>query len=134
MLKKKHGPILAYKNDKRIIRVGKFLRKTRLDELPQLFNVLKGDMSIVGPRPEREEILQNILKEVPDYRKREQVKAGITGLAHIKGDYYTDPKQRLMYDMEYMENWSLYKDIKIIFGTFLKIIRENIKRKETNKY
>ena len=91
-------------------------------------------MSIVGPRPEREEILQNILKEVPDYRKREQVKAGITGLAHIKGDYYTDPKQRLIYDMEYMENWSLYKDIKIIFGTFLKIIRENIKRKETNKY
>ena len=96
MLKKKHGPILAYKNDKRITRVGKFLRKTRLDELPQLFNVLKGDMSIVGPRPEREEILQNILKEVPDYRKIEQVKAGITGLAHIKGDYYTDPKQRLI--------------------------------------
>ena len=85
---KNTGPIIAIENDTRITRVGKILRKTRLDELPQFFNVLKGDMSIVGPRPERIEILNKIVKDVPNYRDRENVKAGITCIAHIKGDYY----------------------------------------------
>ena len=82
---KETGPVLAKKDDNRITRIGKVLRKTRLDELPQFFNVLKGDMSIVGPRPERREIIDEIIKEVPKYKEREQVKAGITCIAHIKG-------------------------------------------------
>ena len=118
------GPILAKEDDERITKIGKILRKTRLDELPQFFNVLKGDMSIVGPRPERKEIIEKIIKDVPDYRKREQVKAGITCIAHVKGDYYTKPETRLMYDKEYIKNWSMKNDIKIIFNTIKKITKE----------
>lgn len=121
---KETGPTLAKKNDERITRVGKILRKTRLDELPQFFNVLKGDMSIVGPRPERKEIINEIIKEVPKYKEREEVKAGITCIAHIEGDYYTKPELRLEYDREYMKDWSIIKDIKIIFKTIKKIGRE----------
>ena len=129
---KETGPTLAKKNDERITRVGKVLRKTRLDELPQFFNVLKGDMSIVGPRPERKEFITEIIKEVPSYKEREQVKAGITCIAHIKGDYYTKPELRLEYDREYMKDWSIIKDIKIIFKTIKKISREVIKLKQKN--
>lgn len=125
---KETGPILAKINDSRITKIGKILRKTRMDELPQFFNVLKGDMSIVGPRPERKEILQNIEKELPEYKERQNVKAGITCIAHIKGDYYTEPKERLKYDKIYMENWSLKKDIKIILYTIKKIVTQNIKK------
>lgn len=120
------GPTLAKEDDERITRVGKFLRKTRLDELPQFFNVLRGDMSVVGPRPERKEIINIIIKDVPEYRIRENFKAGITGLAHIKGDYYTKPKERLEYDKQYMANWSLKKDFLIIIDTVKKIIKQNI--------
>ena len=118
------GPVLAKIDDKRITKVGNILRKIRLDELLQFFNVLKGDMSIVGPRPERKEIIEKIIKELPEYKIREQVKAGITCIAHIKGDYYTEPKIRLEYDKMYMKNWSLKKDIKIIFMTITKIFKE----------
>lgn len=124
---KNTGPILAIENDTRITRVGKILRKTRLDELPQFFNVLKGDMSIVGPRPERIEILNKIVKDVPNYRDRENVKAGITCIAHIKGDYYTEPKLRFEYDKEYMKDWSIKKDILIISNTIKKIVKEIFK-------
>lgn len=123
------GPILAKEDDERITKIGKILRKTRLDELPQFFNVLKGDMSIVGPRPERKEIIEKIIKDVPDYRKREQVKAGITCIAHVKGDYYTKPETRLMYDKEYIKNWSMKNDIKIIFNTIKKITKEILKQR-----
>ena len=118
------GPVLAKIDNKRITKVGNILRKIRLDELLQFFNVLKGDMSIVGPRPERKEIIEKIIKELPEYKIREQVKAGITCIAHIKGDYYTEPKIRLEYDKMYMKNWSLKKDIKIIFMTITKIFKE----------
>ena len=121
------------KDDNRITRVGKVLRKTRLDELPQFFNVLKGDMSIVGPRPERREIIDEIIKKVPKYKEREQVKAGITCIAHIKGDYYTEPELRLEYDKEYMKDWSIIKDIKIIFKTLEKIGKEVFILKEKYK-
>lgn len=130
MQKRILGPILAVKGDNRITRVGKVLRKTKLDELPQLFNVLKGDMSIVGPRPERIEIIEDIIKVVPEYRIREQVKSGITGLSHIEGDYYTNPKQRLEYDLTYMSEWSIKNDIKIVFRTFGKIIKDARKKEE----
>ncbi len=130
MQKRILGPILAVKGDNRITRVGKVLRKTKLDELPQLFNVLKGDMSIVGPRPERIEIIEDIIKVVPEYRIREQVKSGITGLSHIEGDYYTNPKQRLEYDITYMSKWSIKNDIKIVFRTFGKIIKDARKKEE----
>lgn len=130
MQKRILGPILAVKGDNRITRVGKVLRKTKLDELPQLFNVLKGDMSIVGPRPERIEIIEDIIKVVPEYRIREQVKSGITGLSHIEGDYYTNPKQRLEYDITYMSKWSIKSDIKIVFRTFGKIIKDARKKEE----
>lgn len=123
---KETGPILAKQYDDRVTKVGKILRKTRIDEMPQFFNVLKGDMSIVGPRPERREIIDIIIKDVPDYRQREDFKAGITGLAHIKGDYYTESKERLKYDKEYMTNWNLKKDFCIIIDTIKKIIKENI--------
>ena len=130
MQKRILGPILAVKGDNRITRVGKVLRKTKLDELPQLFNVLKVDMSIVGPRPERIEIIEDIIKVVPEYRIREQVKSGITGLSHIEGDYYTNPKQRLEYDITYMSKWSIKSDIKIVFRTFGKIIKDARKKEE----
>lgn len=129
---KNTGPVLAKKDDNRITRVGKVIRKTRLDELPQFLKVLKGDMSIVGPRPERKEIIDEIIKEVPKYKEREQVKAGITCIAHIKGDYYTKPELRLEYDREYMKDWSIIKDIKIIFNTIKKIGKEVIKLKQKN--
>ena len=129
---KNTGPVLAKKDDNRITRVGKVIKKTRQDELPQFLKVLKGDMSIVGPRPERREIIDEIIKEVPKYKEREQVKAGITCIAHIKGDYYTEPELRLEYDREYMKDWSIIKDIKIIFNTIKKIGKEVIKLKQKN--
>ena len=128
------GPVLAKIDDKRITKVGKILRKSRLDELLQFFNVLKGDMSIVGPRPERKEIIEKIIKELPEYKIREQVKAGITCIAHIKGDYYTEPKIRLEYDKMYMKNWNLKKDIKIIFMTITKILKELKEIRRKNNY
>ncbi len=111
------GPVLAEDDDPRITRVGKFLRKTRLDELPQLFNVLRGDMSIVGPRPERPFFVEQFKREIPDYHYRSAVKAGITGLAQILGKYSTSPEDKLRFDLLYIRNYSLLLDIKIILRT-----------------
>ena len=102
-------------------RFGQFIRKTSLDELPQFINVLKGDMSIVGPRPERPMFVEQFKEEIPDYMKKHLVKAGITGWAQVngwRGD--TDLKTRIEYDLYYIENWSLWFDIKIILLTILK--------------
>jgi putative colanic acid biosynthesis UDP-glucose lipid carrier transferase len=102
-------------------RFGQFIRKTSLDELPQFLNVLRGDMSIVGPRPERAMFVDEFKEQIPDYMKKHLVKAGITGWAQInglRGD--TDLKERIQHDIYYIENWSLQLDLKIIFMTFYK--------------
>jgi len=106
-------------NDKRITPIGKILRKTNLDELPQLWNVLGGDMSIVGPRPEREHYVDKFSVEIPNYRIRHLVKSGITGLAQANGwRGNTSIQKRIENDLYYLENWSIWLDLKIIFMTF----------------
>jgi len=108
---------LAKENDDRITPVGKILRKLRLDELPQLINILKGEMSVVGPRAERPEIAEQYEKELPEFRYRLKVKAGLTGYAQVLGRYNTSPYDKLMWDMMYIEGYSLFMDLKIIMMT-----------------
>lgn len=111
------GPVLATDKDPRITPLGRFLRASRIDELPQLFNVLKGDMSIVGPRPERPFFVKQFNEEIDEFKYRVFVKAGITGLAQVLGKYSTDPQDKAKYDLLYIKNYSLGLDIKIIFNT-----------------
>jgi len=113
----KSGPVLAAGADSRITKVGKALRATRLDELPQFFNVLKGEMSMVGPRPERPYFIEEFSKELPEFRYRTKVKAGITGLGQVLGKYTTTPQDKLTFDMVYIRNYSFLLDIKICFQT-----------------
>ncbi|KKL44828.1 hypothetical protein LCGC14_2361790 [marine sediment metagenome] len=115
------GTSVTTGNDPRITKAGRILRKTKLDELPQLWNVLKGDMSIVGPRPERTVFVEQFKNEIPGYMQKHMVKAGITGWAQIngwRGD--TDLQKRIDCDLYYIDNWSLWLDIKIIFLTIFK--------------
>jgi exopolysaccharide biosynthesis polyprenyl glycosylphosphotransferase len=114
------GPKWAEKDDPRITRLGRFLRKWRLDEFPQFINVLRGEMSLVGPRPERRYFVEKLKKEVPFYMRRLKVQPGITGWAQVKGTYdntIEDVKQKLQYDFFYVENMSLVMDFKIILNT-----------------
>jgi exopolysaccharide biosynthesis polyprenyl glycosylphosphotransferase len=113
------GPVLAEKNDKRITKVGQFIRATRLDELPQLFNVLKGDMSLVGPRPEREHFIKILSEQHKSYHYRNTVKPGLTGYAQIMGNYTTDVQDKLRFDLYYIRNYSLWLDIVIILRTIV---------------
>lgn len=108
-------------NDDRITPIGKWIRKVRLDELPQLINILKGDMTIVGPRPERPEIVAEYQETLPEFNLRLQAKAGLTGLAQVYGKYNTKPYDKLQMDLMYISNPSLIEDIRIIFMT-LKIL------------
>ena len=98
---------LAQDGDSRITPVGKIIRMLRLDELPQLFNILKGDMSFVGPRPERPEIARQYEKDIPEFALRLQVKAGLTGYAQLYGKYNTSPKDKLNMDLIYIETYSI---------------------------
>lgn len=128
------GPVISGGNDPRVTPLGRVLRKYRIDELPQLFNVLMGDMSIVGPRSERPFFVNQFAKEIPGYNQRSAVKAGITGFAQILGNYDTSPEDKLRYDLIYIKNYSLLLDIKLIFQT-LKVVftGNNVYRKEFAK-
>jgi len=131
------GAVLASGDDPRITRVGKVIRATRLDELPQILNILKGDMSIVGPRPERKVLADEIQKELPEFEYRLKVRGGLTGYAQIYGKYNTSSYDKLRLDMMYIENYSLMLDIKLIILTlriiFSKDSTEGIDKAEENK-
>jgi exopolysaccharide biosynthesis polyprenyl glycosylphosphotransferase len=111
------GPVLAAESDPRITPVGRVLRTTRLDELPQLLNVIRGEMSLVGPRPERPEFVRKFVAEIPEYRYRYLVRPGLTGLAQVRSRYSTTVHDKLRYDLSYLVNYSLLMDLKIILET-----------------
>ena len=112
---------LAAKNDSRITPIGKFIRAVRIDELPQLINILKGEMSFIGPRPERPEIIKQYMEEMPEFAFRTKVKAGLAGYAQVYGKYNTTPYDKLKLDLSYIENYSVWLDIKLMLLT-LKIL------------
>jgi lipopolysaccharide/colanic/teichoic acid biosynthesis glycosyltransferase len=113
-------PIWAKAGDDRVTRIGLFIRKTRLDELPQIYNVLRGDMSFVGPRPERPFFVEQLAKEIPFYQQRHTVKPGITGWAQVKyryGSSLEDATEKLRYDLYYIKHLSVFFDLTIVFDT-----------------
>lgn len=115
----------ATKGDDRITKVGRFLRKTRIDELPQLWNVLKGDMTFVGPRPEMMKNVEDYTEELPEFKYRLRMKAGLTGYAQITGKYNTTPKDKLIMDMMYIEQFSILKDIQLILQTVIVLLKSD---------
>jgi lipopolysaccharide/colanic/teichoic acid biosynthesis glycosyltransferase len=112
-----YGEVLATPGDARLTRIGGFLRRTRLDELPQLLNVLAGAMSLVGPRPERPGFVRSYLDRVPGYAERFSMRPGLTGLAQVNGEYDSTPENKLRYDLAYQANWSLWLDLSILVRT-----------------
>jgi len=131
------GAVLATDNDPRITKVGKFIRATRLDEIPQILNILKGDMSIVGPRPERKVIADEYCKDIPEFAYRLKVRGGLTGYAQIYGKYNTSAYDKLRLDLMYIENYSFMMDIKLIILTlriiFSKESTEGIDKQRENQ-
>jgi len=122
---KETGAVWAGENDPRITAVGKILRKTRIDEIPQFINILLNDMSLIGPRPERPQIVNRLKNKIPLYSRRHRLKPGITGWAQIKGGYDTsieDVQRKLEYDLYYLENLSLRMDLKIMLRTIYTMI------------
>jgi len=122
---KNSGPIWAKENDKRISPIGNFLRKSHFDELPQIFNVLKGEMSIIGPRPERPFFVNKLKTEIPMYLDRLNVKPGITGLAQVRNRYdenLEDVKRKVKYDKLYIKKMSFYLDFKVLLWTVIVIL------------
>lgn len=116
------GPVLSWDNDPRATPVGRWLRRWRLDEIPQLINVIRGDMSLVGPRPERPNFVEQHKKRIPAYRLRETVRPGMTGLAQIHGFYNSPVEHKLRYDLAYLNNMSLLLDLKILFNTIRVVV------------
>jgi exopolysaccharide biosynthesis polyprenyl glycosylphosphotransferase len=116
------GAVLAERNDRRVTRVGRVLRALRIDEIPQLLNVLRGEMSLIGPRPERPEF-QNAYRElIPWYPLRSLCKPGITGLAQVNGDYHTSAQRKLLYDVSYLANMSFWNDVRILAATVVTVL------------
>lgn len=113
------GPVLASERDERILLVGRVLRKTALDELPQLINILRGEMSFVGPRPQRTILVHGYLDTMPEYAERHRVLPGLSGLAQVAGDYYLTPRQKLRFDRLYIKYASLGFDLKLLCLAFL---------------
>lgn len=120
------GPVLTTQTDQRITRLGRFLRKYRLDELPQLFNILRGEMSFVGPRPERPFFVNKYLTEVKGYGARFKALPGLTGLAQVNGGYATHPENKLKYDLAYIYNYTIWLDMKILIETVKVILTGRI--------
>ena len=133
---KKGGVQLAKEHDERITPVGRVIRAARIDELPQLFNILKGDMSFVGPRPERPDLIEEYSQEMPEFVFRMRVKAGLTGYAQVYGKYNTTPYDKLKLDLFYIENYSFWTDMKLILMTVKTIFKpastEGIEQEQTN--
>lgn len=119
-----HGARLAKKDDDRITKSGKVLRRTHLDEIPQLFNVFKGEMSMVGPRPERPEIMEKYMDSIEEFKYRLKVKGGITGYAQVYGKYNTTPYNKLRLDLTYIQNYTIFLDIKVLVLTFKIVFRK----------
>jgi lipopolysaccharide/colanic/teichoic acid biosynthesis glycosyltransferase len=117
------GPVLAARRDERVIPALRFLRRSRLDELPQLLNVLRGEMSLVGPRPERPELVARFSETIAGYGLRHQTPPGITGLAQLRGHYETDPEHKLGYDLQYQVTWSLLQDVQLVLLTPFTMVR-----------
>ncbi len=113
------GPVLAREQDERILLFGRLLRKTALDELPQLLNILRGEMSFVGPRPQRTILVADYLQSMPEYTERHRVLPGLAGLAQVAGDYYLTPRQKLRFDKLYIQHASLGYDLKLLCLAFL---------------
>ena len=130
----KSGAVLASKSDSRITPIGKIIRACRIDELPQLLNVLKGDMSLVGPRPERPEIAEQYYETLPEFAYRLKAKAGLTGYAQIYGKYNTTPADKLKMDLIYIESYSIWLDIKLLILTFkILFMKESTEGIDQNK-
>ncbi len=121
----KNGHKWASKNDTRITKVGRFIRKTRIDELPQIINVIKGEMSIIGPRPERPEFINEFLKDIPNFNERLAVRPGITGWAQVNGGYELTPKDKLVYDIFYINHESIKLDFLILLKTIKVMVTGN---------
>ncbi len=117
------GPVLASRDDPRVTPVGRWLRALRLDELPQLINILRGDMSVVGPRPERPGFVTELADQLPGYRYRHLVRPGLTGLAQVAGGYATEAADKLRYDLYYIRNYSLLLDARLLLQTLLVLLR-----------
>ena len=117
------GPVLSTRHDPRVTPIGRFLRKSRLDELPQLWNILYGDMSLVGPRPERPMFVEQFEREMPGYHLRHAVRSGLTGLAQVYGNYATTAGDKLVFDLIYIRDWSLLMDLQIVLRTVTAVFR-----------
>lgn len=128
----KDGMTLAKNQDCRITRTGRIIRNLHFDELPQLINVLRGDMSIVGPRPERREFIEEYEAVIPEFAERLKVKGGLTGYAQVYGKYNTEPEDKIKYDLYYIYNYSVWLDIKILLLT-VRILFQPEKTRELNR-